>query len=168
MVTSADKRHACVAWFEQLPKRMNVKVSFQTGSLADDFCALVRAKNMVVSFSTLSTRALLMGASRVKEALLEGIPARKALRNAAAILSKQLRRVYVRQFAANSMLNCQLWPEVSLIQYTTLGVNGSWLKLLRMPITEQHHEPYNNTYGGVIEWFQTYNVSEITRRTSCK
>ena len=33
------------------------EVSFQTGSLAEDFCALVRAKNMVVSFSTLSTHA---------------------------------------------------------------------------------------------------------------
>ena len=104
----------------------------------------------------------------MRRGLSERIPAGKPARNAAAILSKQLRRVYVRQFAANSMLNCQLWPEISLVQYTTPRVKRSCFELLRMPITEQHHEPYNNTYGGVIEWFQTYNVSEITRRTSCK
>eukprot|EP00438_Fugacium_kawagutii_P013169 Skav223275 [mRNA] locus=scaffold3424:196306:197550:+ [translate_table: standard] len=130
VVTSPDKRHACIPWFEQLPARLNstLKVTIQAGSLADDFCALVRARNMVVSFSTLS--------------------------NAAAVLSKQLKRIYVRNFAANSMLNCNLWPEVSLVRYD-------------MKITEQHHEPYNNTYAGVIEWFQTYKEDQI-HRTACK
>ncbi|CAK9012403.1 unnamed protein product [Durusdinium trenchii] len=131
VVTSQDRRHACVSWFEELPRRtgLKVNVTFQTSSLAEDFCALVKSRNMVVSFSTLS--------------------------NAAAVLSKNLKRIYVRNFAQNSMLNCQLWPTVSIMQYY-------------MPSTEQHHEPYNNTYAGVIEWFQTYNVSLIARRTSCK
>lgn len=130
VVTSPDKRHACIPWFEELPNRLgtNLKVTIQASSLAEDFCALVRARNMVVSFSTLS--------------------------NAAAVLSKHVKRIYVRNFAANSMLNCKLWPEISLVRYG-------------MAITEQHHEPYNNTYGGVIEWFQTYNTSQIYR-TECK
>lgn len=139
VVTSPDKRHACIPWFEQLPDRLQLlesngssssklKVTIQASSLAEDFCALVKSQNMVVSFSTLS--------------------------NAAAVLSKHLKRIYVRNFAANSMLNCNLWPGISLVRYG-------------MAISEQHHEPYNNTYGGVIEWFQTYNVSQI-HRTECK
>ena len=131
VVTSPDRRHACVSWFEGFQQRtgLSVKVTLQTNSLADDFCTLTRARNLVLSFSTLS--------------------------NAAAIMSKRVKRVYLRQFALNSMMNCNIWPGVSLVQYS-------------MPITEQHHEPYNNTYAGVTEWFQTYNMSLITRTPSCK
>ncbi|CAJ1365422.1 unnamed protein product [Effrenium voratum] len=113
VVTSPDMRHACVAWFQNLNASLDVKVTVQAKSLAEDFCTLAQAKHLVLSFSTLS--------------------------NAAAALSKRLEKVYVRQFAHNSLLNCQVWPGVSVVQYA-------------MPITEQHHEPYNNTYAGVIEW----------------
>ncbi|CAE7483716.1 hypothetical protein AK812_SmicGene1429 [Symbiodinium microadriaticum] len=131
IVTSPDRRHACVPWFENFRERtgLNVKITLQTNSLAEDFCTLARARNLVLSFSTLS--------------------------NAAAIMSKRVKRVYLRQFALNSMMNCDIWPDLSMVQYS-------------MPISEQHHEPFNNTYAGVTEWFQTYNMSLITRSPSCK
>eukprot|EP00930_Biecheleria_cincta_P039985 TRINITY_DN27433_c0_g1_i1.p1 TRINITY_DN27433_c0_g1~~TRINITY_DN27433_c0_g1_i1.p1 ORF type:complete len:503 (-),score=62.19 TRINITY_DN27433_c0_g1_i1:14-1489(-) len=131
VVTSPDKHHACVPWFEEMKERtgLNVKVIIQAKKLAEDFCALAKAENLVLSFSTLS--------------------------NAAAIMSKRLRRVYVREFALNSLMNCNVWGDVTLTQYS-------------MPISEGNHKPYNNTYAGVIEWFQTYPASEINKKTACK
>merc|ERR1712046_302073 len=94
VVTSPDRRHAYVDWFEQFNQRSgsDIKVTVQAQKLADDFCTLTRARNLVLSFSTLS--------------------------NAAAILSRRLRRVYVREFALNSMMNCDVWTGVDLIQYS--------------------------------------------------
>ncbi|CAE7913971.1 unnamed protein product, partial [Symbiodinium sp. KB8] len=121
IVTSPDRRHACVPWFENFRERtgLNVKITLQTNSLAEDFCTLARARNLVLSFSTLS--------------------------NAAAIMSKRVKRVYLRQFALNSMMNCDIWPDLSMVQYS-------------MPISEQHHEPFNNTYAGVTEWMCCKNL----------
>jgi len=131
VVTSPDRRHACVEWFENLKTRtgLDAHVTVQANKLAEDLCALAKAKNLVLSFSTLS--------------------------NAAAILSKRLKRVYVREFALNSLMNCKVWSGVNIVQYT-------------MPISEKSHKPYNNTYAGVIEWFQTYHPDNIVRRSACK
>ncbi|CAE8618123.1 unnamed protein product [Polarella glacialis] len=123
VVTSPDLRHACVPWFQGLQERtgLQVSVNIQAKSLLEDFCALVRAPNLV----------------------------------AAAVVSRRLRRLYVREFADNSLLNCRVWPGVLLQQY-------------ELPIGENSHAPYDNSYAGVMSWFQTYNASLISRREVCK
>eukprot|EP00441_Pelagodinium_beii_P012576 CAMPEP_0197684982 /NCGR_PEP_ID=MMETSP1338-20131121/100264_1 /TAXON_ID=43686 ORGANISM="Pelagodinium beii, Strain RCC1491" /NCGR_SAMPLE_ID=MMETSP1338 /ASSEMBLY_ACC=CAM_ASM_000754 /LENGTH=118 /DNA_ID=CAMNT_0043266761 /DNA_START=135 /DNA_END=487 /DNA_ORIENTATION=- len=103
IITSPDRRHACVKWLLDEAASLGVEVTVQAGSLLEDFCALVRAENLVLSFSTLGDNA--------------------------AVLSTQLKRLYVREFAqTHSLLDCGGLPGVSLYQYT-------------MPIEEGRHQP---------------------------
>merc|ERR1712217_788658 len=42
----------CAAWFQKFGKKHNVEIKVQTGSILQDFCALARARRLVLSFST--------------------------------------------------------------------------------------------------------------------
>ncbi|CAE8703914.1 unnamed protein product, partial [Polarella glacialis] len=128
VITSSDLRHTCVQWFQQLNQSLPVKVRIQAGSLSEDYCALTRAQNLVLGYSTLS--------------------------DTAALLSKRLKRLYFREFAGKSLLDCSLWQ-------------GTEARLYKMPITEGSHESYENTYSDIIRWFRTYSESSMTVQTRC-
>lgn len=92
VVTSPDLRHVCVEWLKSNAASLGVEVVIQSGSLREDFCALAKASNLVLSFSTLGDNA--------------------------AVLNKQVKKIFFREFAqTHSLIDCGLWPGTELYQY---------------------------------------------------
>ncbi|CAE7296884.1 unnamed protein product [Symbiodinium pilosum] len=100
VVTSPDLRHVCIEWLKSNAANLGIEVIVQAQSLREDFCALTRASNLVLSFSTLGDNA--------------------------AVLNRRLKKLYFREFAqTHSLLDCELWPGTALYQYTMPINEGS-------------------------------------------
>lgn len=92
VVTSPDLRHVCVEWLKSNAASLGIEVVIQSGSLMEDFCALAKASNLVLSFSTLGDNA--------------------------AVLNKRVKKIFFREFAqTHSLMDCGLWPGTTLYQY---------------------------------------------------
>jgi len=92
VVTSPDLRHVCVEWLKSNAASLGIEVVIQSASLMEDFCALAKASNLVLSFSTLGDNA--------------------------AVLNKQVKKIFFREFAqTHSLIDCGLWPGTELYQY---------------------------------------------------
>merc|ERR1719203_2091800 len=53
LVTSPDRRNPCIQSIQDLGRKQGFSVRVQSGSLLQDSCALLQARHLVVSFSTL-------------------------------------------------------------------------------------------------------------------
>mmetsp|Transcript_4593 Transcript_4593/g.9847 ORF Transcript_4593/g.9847 Transcript_4593/m.9847 type:complete len:452 (+) Transcript_4593:39-1394(+) len=100
VVTSPDLRHVCIEWLKSNAVNLGIEVIVQAQSLREDFCALARASNLVLSFSTLGDNA--------------------------AVLNQRLKKLFFREFAqTHSLLDCDLWPGTTLYQYNMPINEGS-------------------------------------------
>eukprot|EP00419_Tripos_fusus_P061358 CAMPEP_0172907214 /NCGR_PEP_ID=MMETSP1075-20121228/178399_1 /TAXON_ID=2916 /ORGANISM="Ceratium fusus, Strain PA161109" /LENGTH=200 /DNA_ID=CAMNT_0013764793 /DNA_START=59 /DNA_END=657 /DNA_ORIENTATION=- len=52
VVTSSDRLNPCVSWFEKRAMWSNYSVRVQSKTLLEDSCALLRARNLFLSYST--------------------------------------------------------------------------------------------------------------------
>jgi len=94
IVTSPDKRNPCIQRLQESAKRRNMGIRIQSDTLLKDSCALLQAKHMVLSFSTLPESLVLM--------------------------SSRIKTIYSREaFQYYSMMDCEGWQGVQVYQYET-------------------------------------------------
>lgn len=130
VVTSADRRHPCVGWFDALAARSRVQVHVQSGSVIEDACALLRARHLAVSYSSFGHNL--------------------------AVLSNRVRKIYSRgAFDPHWLLDCEAWPGTSVVRYD-------------VPIDDEVHASYNDTYRAAVEWMQSFPLEKVRGPTSCR
>jgi len=86
----------CQTWFREFAKKQRITLREQSGTVAEDFCALARARHLVLSFSSFSVSA--------------------------ALVSREVRAIYRRKDSAwdgrsISAINCDVWPGVKMLEY---------------------------------------------------
>lgn len=91
VVTSDDQRHPCVQWLLDWGQEAEVPVAVQSGSLWQDACVLLRARNLVLAYSTFSEHL--------------------------AILSQRAKRIFSRSRYLGKLFSCKAWPGVMVQQY---------------------------------------------------
>jgi len=92
VVTSSDRLNPCVSWLEKRATRSNYSFRVQSKTLLEDSCALLRARNLFLSYSTFP--------------------------ESMAVLSLQVQRIFSRtQFQQYSAMDDLGWPGTSIEQY---------------------------------------------------
>jgi len=92
VVTSKDRLNPCVSWFETRAKGSNYSLKVQSKTLLEDACALLKAQNLFLSYSTFP--------------------------ESMAVLSSQVRRIFSRtRYQQYSAMDQRGWPGTSVEQY---------------------------------------------------
>jgi len=134
MIVAKDKHAACDSWLVDYGHVHGINVSRPRDvTVAGDLATLIRAKNLVLSFSSFSL--------------------------ASALLSKDLQVMYRRRDAKwysilHAIVNCNVWTGVTLYEYNTSlqeerkGSPSEWLKTFPL---DQITGPFTCQYGSDIK-----------------